>query len=572
MPAEIQQPLAVLFTLPDGVIHHGVLHDLPNQQLAADLAVGLVAATHPHGPIRTRSVARQYMTTMRRMARDFDAWGATGDLADLTPATLVQYWLTCDYHRERRIRVVLNAFQETVGGLDPGICRHLAGRRINKVEKSRPNQPYSDGEWRQLEASCTNQIAAARRAHRQVLEAARRGADPSVHGVTFDNLAWLWLQAGPAEARRAVERFGRVGAGVDRAQLAAVEAALFPASETAFAYLTLFAMRTGIVPDGIDALRLDNITRTSANTVLLSYRKGRTGDEALNLPRDAVRLLDRWLEHSTQLREHAGDLMDHLWIYVGCDGLGRGQGRIFDRPRGQRQRRAWMESSGVLGDDGQPLPVHGGRVRATYHHRRDRTNWTGRTTIDPNHSARVEGDHYLSSHTPAQLDALEGVIEQAQGDVRRKAAPPVVINGEDAAAFAADFPRLVEDAGLDAAAIKALLSGEQDMFVAACASPLNGPHAPAGTLCPARPWVCLLCPLAAFAPRHLPNLLRLKEYFSRQAQQMTTVQFLRIFGPYTARLDEDILPRFGLAAIEAATRQSTEISAFLPLHLEEQPQ
>lgn len=209
MPAEIQQPLAVLFTLPDGVSHHGVLHDLPNQQLAVDLAVGLVAATHPHGPIRTRSVARQYMTTMRRMARDLAASGFTGGLADLTPATLVQYWLTCDYHRERRIRVVLNAFQETAGGLDPGICRHLAGRRINKVEKSRPNQPYSDGEWRLLEASCTNQIAAARRTQRQALEAAGRGADPSSHGVTFDNLAWLWLHAGPAEARRAAERFGR---------------------------------------------------------------------------------------------------------------------------------------------------------------------------------------------------------------------------------------------------------------------------------------------------------------------------------------------------------------------------
>jgi hypothetical protein len=52
---------------------------------------------------------------------------------------------------------------------------------------------------------------------------------------------------------------------------------------------------------------------------------------------------------------------------------------------------------------------------------------------------------------------------------------------------------------------------------------------------------------------------------------MTTVQFLRIFGPYTARLDEDILPRFGPAAIDAATRQRAGTSAFLPLHLEEQP-
>ncbi len=208
MPAEIRQPLAVLFTLPDGVIHHGSLHDLPDQQLAADLAVGLAASTHPHGPIRTRSVARQYMTTMRRMARDLDAWGVTGGLADLSPGTLVQYRLTCDYHRERRIRVVLNAFQETAGGLDPGIRRHLAGRRINKAGKSQPNRPYSDGDWRRLEAACTGQIAAARRARRQALEAAAHGADPSLHGVTFGNLAWLWLRAGPAEERRVAERLG----------------------------------------------------------------------------------------------------------------------------------------------------------------------------------------------------------------------------------------------------------------------------------------------------------------------------------------------------------------------------
>jgi hypothetical protein len=84
-----------------------------------------------------------------------------------------------------------------------------------------------------------------------------------------------------------------------------------------------------------------------------------------------------------------------------------------------------------------------------------------------------------------------------------------------------------------------------------------------------RPWVCLLCPLAAFAPRHLPNLLRLKEYFSDQGQRMTVEAFVRTFGPYAARLAEEILPRFGSTAIEAAARQITE-AAMLPLHLEEQ--
>lgn len=123
MPAEIQQPLGVLFTLPGGVTYDWRLHDLPNQRLAADLAAGLAAATHPHGPIRTRSVAVQYVQTIRRLARDLSGQGFPGGLADLSPATLVQYWLTCDHHRERRIRVVLGAFQDTVGGLDAGVVR-----------------------------------------------------------------------------------------------------------------------------------------------------------------------------------------------------------------------------------------------------------------------------------------------------------------------------------------------------------------------------------------------------------------------------------------------------------------
>jgi hypothetical protein len=571
MPAEIQQPLSVVFTLPGDVISCRRLHDLPNQSLAAGLARGLAAATHPHGPIRTKSVAMQYVQTMRRLVRELHAGGFTGGIADLSMAVVVRYWLTCDHHRERRIRVVLRAYQEAHGGLDPGICRHLAGRRINKIPTGQPNRPYSDNEWRRLTAACTEMISTSHRAHQQALEAAGRGLDPVVHGATRDNLAWILHRSGPVATNTVVDLLGDAKTSVDRAEILRLHRALFPAADTALAYLTLFAMRTGIVPDGIDALAVGDITRTSPNTALLSYKKGRTGGEAVNLPRDAVRLLERWLSHSDLLRTHAGGLAERLWVHTGGDHRGHGNSRVFAEPRTQYRRRAWVRATGVLDDRGEALFVHGGRVRATYHRRRDRSAWTGRTTIDPNHSARVEGDHYLSSHTPAQLDAIEGVIEQAQGDLRRKAAPPVVVTSQDAVAFTAAFPRLVQDAGLDAATVMALLSGEQDVFVAACANPLNSPHAPPGTLCPARPWVCLLCPLAAFTPRHLPNLLRLKEYFSGQATAMAAAQFMRIFGPYAARLDDDVLPRFGPAAINAATRAAASNATALPLNLEELP-
>ena len=52
---------------------------------------------------------------------------------------------------------------------------------------------------------------------------------------------------------------------------------------------------------------------------------------------------------------------------------------------------------------------------------------------------------------------------------------------------------------------------------------------------------------------------------------MSLGQFLRVFGPYAARLDEDILPRFGPAAINAADDTLTEAGTELPLHLEELP-
>lgn len=578
MPAEVGEPLEVVFTLPGGVVYRRRLDDLPNQVLAADLAVGLAASAHPHGPIRTRSVASHYATTIRRMVRELHAAGFGGGLGELTPAGIVRYWLTCDYPRERHIRQVLDGFQSEVGGLHPGVVAHLEGRRINKLDPGTPNQPYSEAEWRRLTAACLELITVSYRAHTEALTAAGRGTDPVGGRVNRDNLAWLVLAAGPVPAGTLVRMLGpevrsradRAQVVVRRQQVAALRRALFIDGDTVLAYKTLLAMRTGIVPDGINTLTLANITRTGPASVLLSYFKGRTGGEALNLPGDAVRLLDRWLAHSGPLREHASARSDDMWIYT--DDRRSARDLVLSTPRnGHARKRLWQEKVGLLGDDGQSLAVHGGRIRATYHHRRDRSTWTGRTTIDPNHSAQVEGDHYLSSHTPAQMDAIEAVIEQAQHDVRRKAEPAVIVTSESAARFAAAFPRLVEEAGLDTAAITALLAGEQDVFVAACASPFNSPHAAAGTLCPARPWVCLLCPLAAFAPRHLPGLLALREFFSRQAMQLTTAQFLGVFGPYSARLTEDILPRFGASAIAQAARQLAEQAAELPLHLEEVP-
>jgi hypothetical protein len=222
---------------------------------------------------------------------------------------------------------------------------------------------------------------------------------------------------------------------------------------------------------------------------------------------------------------------------------------------------------GLADSQGTPLRLHKARIRTTFHNRRDKSRWTGRTTIDPNHSARVEGDHYLSRPTPAQRDALEAVIEQAQADLVRKAAAPLVLDHDDPGA-AAQLPALVAGLDLTGQVVAELAGGRRDVFTAACADQLAGIHGPAGTPCPARPWVCLLCPLAVFAPRHAPNLLRLKAFFARQFQQMPAAQFLAVFGPYARRLD-DILPRFAPAVLAAAASEITDRDDELALRPEE---
>ncbi|WP_405363604.1 hypothetical protein OG535_40285 [Kitasatospora sp. NBC_00085] len=201
---------------------------------------------------------------------------------------------------------------------------------------------------------------------------------------------------------------------------------------------------------------------------------------------------------------------------------------------------------------------------------RDKAGWTGsgRATIDPNHTPAVEGDHYLTAATEAQQHAVELVIEDAQHDMLRRAHPPTVITEEDATVLAAGYPQLVAAMDLDNSAIAELVGGQRDVFTAACGDQLSGLHGPKGKPCPARPWVCLLCPLAVFAPRHAVNLLRLKAFFSRQWQQMPAAQFMAVFGPYATRIQQ-VLDRFEPVVLAAATRHVEDQDHELPLRPEE---
>lgn len=571
MPAAIiEDPLGIDCVFSDGATARFRAEGLPNPALARDLLLGLVELIHPHGTVDTAGSVRHYVASIRDMTRKLAATGVTGGAADLRGAQLVEYWMGAGGLREACTRRMLHGLQADGARLDPRVAELVAGRAYNPQRNHKTLPPYSENEWERLTRTCRTIIDEAFARHQLALAAAERGRDPRESGWSEDNVRWLLARVGPIGSVAVGQHLGfSVNVVRKRGGIGSASTDLFPGWDVVIAYRLLFGIYSGIVPDGIDDLLIGDIDWAGDATILLSYLKRRTAAESLTLPRRAVRLLEQWLSHSALLRSHVDPAeRNRLWLRLITPG-----GTEISTTAGSADRVAvqrWVARHGVRNDDGGPLKIHRARIRTTHHAMRDKSRWAGRgrATIDPNHSPAVEGDHYLTASTATQRRAVDAIVEDAQNDLLRRARPPAVVTDEDAAALARDYPRLVAELGLDDTVISELVAGARDVFVAACADQLSGLHGPKGKPCPARPWVCLLCPLAVFAPRHATNLLRLKAFFSRQWQQMPAAQFMAVFGPYAQRINQ-VLEGFDPALLTSAGEQVADTDTELPLRPEE---
>ena len=565
----IDEPLAVAFVFSNGTRYTLNLHHLPCPTLVRDLARGLAAMAHPHGDLDARNTAEQYRTAIGQLSRSLDEAGFAGGAGDLTKARLIQFWLVHQPQIEQRTRLLLRSLDDRQEGLlRPEVSQYLAGPPLRTRPTPKPFTPYGPTEWDRLRDCCEAIIAEAVADQRAALAAAEIGQDPRSGGWRpAANQMWLLRRHGPMTCAEVAACLGcspkavrKLGSPRDASRR------LFPTMRAVVAFRLMLGMTSGIVPDGLEDLGLEDVDWAGNATVLLDYVKGRTRRESLNLPAEAVRVLRRWLEHSAVLRPFAAQpARSALWLAY----LSSGEERVSIARFNDETMRRWVRAQKLIDEDGRPLILNRSRIRTTFEHRRDKSAWTGRATIDPNHSARVEGDHYLTPVTPAQIDTLATVIEEAQADLVRKVHTPVVLSTEDAVDAAEQLPERIAYLVLTDQVVQELVGGRRDVFTAACADQLAGLHGPKGRPCPARPWVCLLCPLAVFAPRHAANLLRLKAFFARQFRQMTVPQFLAVFGPYAHRLDTDILPKFAPAVLAAATVGVRDRDDELPLRPEE---
>ncbi|MET9454584.1 hypothetical protein ABZY05_05750 [Streptomyces canus] len=525
--------------------------------------MGLAATVHPHGPITKPTTVGSFLYTLRRAVRELAKAGFTGSAAELTRPVLGAFWLRSHYLVEYRTRTLLRALDQRHHVLDKPVREMVFGTNYNRPAVNGPLPPYQPGEWNRLIDLCKEEVRRLFDQHRAMVALAEGGQDPAVGGWNEANAAWLLRRLGPVSRVPVAEHMGMTLSMFTKkcGSIQKVRDVLFPTHMQAVPYVLLLTVWTGIVPDGLTGLEMDGIRWTGRKAMLLSYTKGRTSDESLVLSARASGLLQQWLEHSSVLRERVpAERGGAAWLVVGRD--------LEPHTATFREYllRTWVKQHDLRSDDGKQFQVDRRRLRTTFIAQRGQRGWSLRATVDPNHSPQVEGDHYLSAATPAQRTVVDEIAADAQKDLLLRASAPVVV---DDAVTAARLPEEVRRFGLDEGVLAQLLAGQRDVFTASCAGQLSGLHGPKGKPCPARPWVCLLCPLSLFAPRHLPNLLRLKAYFARQFKAMPREQFAVVFAPYAHRLSSQILPRFSAAAITAAEKEVTNLDSELPLRAEE---
>ncbi|MDG9713003.1 hypothetical protein [Streptomyces sp. DH10] len=558
---------------------HGEKVSTRNPVLARELLHGLADLVHPHGRIDQENTLAGYLTGIRVLTNGLSELGFTGGAAELTRGRLAALWMSGKHRpvQESRARMMLRRLDDLQGVLRPDVRELVDGRRFvsDRRRDRKYLQPYSETEWARLTEVCRTAVKESYAAHRLAVKTAESARDPREgDGWTDANMLWLYAQLGPVEAAPFATWSSSHPSGLPRTRFRwrrSWEAAkLFPNVSTMLGYRLLFGVYTGIVPDGLDDLGLTDVDWAGDRTILLNYIKGRTAEESRTLTTRATRLLRQWTDHSALARQFAPpDAREALWVrYDPHD-----HGPWVTRPATVTTIRQWVVDRGLMGDDGKPLAMNMHRIRTTYDSMRDRRAWAGsrRATLDPNRSPQVEGDHYLKAGTPKQRELVDEIIAEAQNDMLRRAEAPVVLADEDVAVLVRDYPEKVAALGLNDEALDALVGGARDVFTAACGDQLSGLHGPKGQPCPARPWVCLLCPLALFTPRHLPNLMRLRAFFARQWDQMTQAEFMGVFGRYDQRLAELLAPdaHFTSKALLAATAQVIDDDTELPLRPEE---
>jgi hypothetical protein len=472
------------------------------------------------------------------------------------------------------LRPALRAFDERhPGRLDPSVRRFLDTPWISGPRRSEPVPPYSTDEEEQLREACRASITAVehRVAHARA-EAATGGPYTAATATSRAHLLWTLDRAGPLELEEVGRRLGRsmyYYHAIPQAPLpSAASRSLWPDAEDLVPYRTLLGLETGIVPEGVVNLRVDDFQRVSGREVVIGWEKLRGGGRESDRFGGAGewspgRIFERAVEITSGPRRFAArDDKAFLWL-----ALDAGKSRMYRLGRATKAVHRWLESAGLSTPEA-PFKLDGRRLRKTFYRRLDeRFGGAIPSVAGINQSERVAAEHYLTVTQPTEF--LEGVVEQAYAEALRRveSSPrPTVLTAGDVERLSADDTHRDIELGVAPGEATSLLTGDRDVFACSCKDFYHSPSGEAGSPCPAPVWTCLFCSLAVITPANLPTLLRLCDHIDAQRGQMPAGEWTTIYGAAWHQLHTNILPRYPEAVIQAARVKADSAVLYLPPH------
>jgi hypothetical protein len=525
--------------------------------LALAFARGLFMLVAPRGPILVRSSIKTYVTQLPSF---FAYLAGTGDRIN-GPADLRAYhidgferWLAAQGksrgHAPTYVAKVVSVLRRIAADspelIDPGLRERLRFVSSHPHVRPRPRDAYSPFVARQLRDAARADLVA--------IEARLRS------GSRFDEVPEI--EAAYRQAHAAIDARGVLHYRDPAYQslyklrwIRELSGARFNLSLHAAHYLTahdvvpllvLLSLETGLELECCKSLTIDCLRNASGGTVDVAYTKLRAHgaehktirvrDGGSSTPGGLIR---RIIALSAKARVHNSS--DNLWVYYQTNEITAG----IRHPR--MTIDAWTQRHGIVDDAGRPLFLRLSQLRKTH-----KALWYLKTE---GHMARFAVGHtvQIAARHYADIPALRPLHEQTVADALEEAlaGPRILLPPEEERLRGELASPTPDDEGVS----RALLDGEQDVWLASCGNFYSSPFTSAGTACPTPFWGCLDCRNAVITARKLPAILAFLSFVDDQRAGLSAADWAAKFGHARDRIVQQILPAVGDDVVARARAQ-----------------
>jgi hypothetical protein len=539
----------------------------PCSTLVRELLMALVGLCDFGGTVNSPGRAEVYTISIRKFVRFLSARSSAQactrlSVSDLTPHDLDSFEepVRAQATHEESVSPymwigslvrLLRWWQEThPERLSATLTARLAYVANGSAGRSTPRDGYSGQITEALRAACLKDILQiTERLTVQCDQHLAAGRDPGMYGWgDTPNVIWHIAHHGVIPAHTVAKNYWyQVSDGLEE-----IHARVFPTARDLVPFLVLLALSTDIAIESLKELRTDCLQNPANGTVEIQYLKRRAHpqewktervrDGGMTTPGGIIRLVLRLTQRA---RTHFETT--HLWIAFGH---GRLYVPCFPGTSEKSPIRRFVANHDLRDEQGKPLVLQLLRLRKTRRAERYVLSHGQLEDVARGvHTPQVAGDHYAD--IPALRHIHEATIAQALEEALRQTSahllPPAEeerLRGDpaDASTSLAVAPEQVE----------ALLSGEQDVWVAGCANFYASPFGKPGLACPVPVWGCLECPNAVITSRHLTAILLFLNRMLAERERLEERAWAAQFGRAYARIVRQILPAFPSDVVTAA--------------------